>query len=131
MRIRVAGAECAISVSYNQCKHERHQRCDTDRGIDRMPDPVCAATSEVLSHYRRSGKAQRHHRQEQRLHHARADSETGLFASGRGYVRKKFCRLCRLVVATAIVGLMRSRAVGESEEELRQTHASASFVDEG
>jgi len=54
-----------------------------------MPDPVCAATSEVLSHYRRSGKAQRHHRQEQRLHHARADSETGLFASGRGYVRKK------------------------------------------
>jgi len=57
-----------------------------------MPDPVCAATSEVLSHYRRSGKAQRHHRQEQRLHHARADSETGLFASGRGYVRKKFCR---------------------------------------
>ena len=44
---------------------------------------------------------------------------------------KNSVAVCRLVGATAIVGLMLPLAVGESEEELRQTHASASFVDEG
>jgi len=55
-----------------------------------------------------------------------------IFVSGRGYVsRKNSVAVCRLVAATAVVGLMLPRAVRESEEELRQTRASASFVDEG
>jgi len=55
-----------------------------------------------------------------------------IFASSRGYVsRKNSVAVCRLVAATAIVGLMLPRAVGELEEKLRQTRASASFVDEG
>jgi hypothetical protein len=34
------------------------------------------------------------------------------------------------MVATTLVGIMLPRAAGEWDEELRQTHASASFVDE-
>ena len=43
-----------------------------------MPDAICMAAAKVLSYYRRNSKAKRDYRQKQRLHHARADSETGL-----------------------------------------------------
>jgi len=52
-------------------------------------------------------------------------------APSRSYVgRKNSVAVCRLMVATTLVGLMLPRAAGEWDEELRQTHASASFVDE-
>src|SRR6266496_50141 len=43
-----------------------------------MPDAIRATAAEVLSYDGRHSKAKRHYRQKERLHHARADSETGL-----------------------------------------------------
>src|SRR4029077_3462404 len=43
-----------------------------------MPDAISATAAEVLSDNGRNSKAKRHYGQKQRLHHARADSETGL-----------------------------------------------------
>src|SRR5260370_9221693 len=43
-----------------------------------MPDAISATAAEVLSYDRRNSKAKRHYGQKERLHHARADSETGL-----------------------------------------------------
>src|SRR6266403_2105695 len=43
-----------------------------------MPDAIRTTAAEVLSHNRRNSKAKRHYGQKERLHHARADSETGL-----------------------------------------------------
>src|SRR5262245_31367484 len=43
-----------------------------------MPDPIRAPTAEVLGNNGRNSKAKRYYRQKERLHHARADSETGL-----------------------------------------------------
>src|SRR5213592_4333582 len=43
-----------------------------------MPNAIRATAAKVLSHYWRNSKAKRHYGQKERLHHARADSETGL-----------------------------------------------------
>src|ERR1043166_9303395 len=43
-----------------------------------MPDSIRATAAEILSDHRRNSKAKRNYRQKERLHHTRADSETGL-----------------------------------------------------
>src|SRR6266480_6764776 len=43
-----------------------------------MPDAIRATAAEVLSYDGRQSKAKRHYGQKERLHQARADSETGL-----------------------------------------------------
>ena len=62
----------------NECEHQHHQRRQANCGIDGMADSIGVAAAEVLSHHRRNCKAECHHRQKERLHYARADSETGL-----------------------------------------------------
>src|SRR5262245_37727592 len=43
-----------------------------------MANSIRPAPTEVLSYHRRHGKAECHHRQKKRLHHASADSKTRL-----------------------------------------------------
>src|SRR5262245_60062479 len=43
-----------------------------------MPDAIRTTATKVLSHNRSNSKAKSDYRQKERLHHARADSESGL-----------------------------------------------------
>src|SRR5437899_11857427 len=61
-----------------QSENEHHYRGNPNGGINGLANTIGAAPAEVLPNHGRNGEGQGHHRQEERLHHARAYSEPGL-----------------------------------------------------
>ena len=61
-----------------QREHQHHGRAHLGGGAERLAHARALARAEVLADHRSGGERDRHHGEEQRLHHAQADAEPGL-----------------------------------------------------